>query len=65
MTDQQKAHLKWVIEQFNELLPPKYAKGAEENKGNLEEKSIDFLINNAIDEAIDQVVYLLTLKSKL
>ena len=43
----------------------KYMKGVKEHGGNLWEVPVEDLLENAIDEAIDQVVYLLTLKQCL
>jgi len=42
----------------------KYRKGAEEHGGNLWDLSEDELLDEAINEAIDQVIYLLTIKLK-
>ncbi len=43
----------------------KYEIGQKEHGGNLWEKDTLFLVDQAIDEAIDQVVYLTTLRDKL
>lgn len=58
-----KEHMNRIVELFTEQMTVKYKKGVKEHGGNLWEKGdiIDF----AIDEAIDQVVYLLTLKDQL
>jgi hypothetical protein len=57
--------LKSVKEQFNALADFKYRKGQSEHGGNLFEMKIEALLDNAIYEAIDQVVYLFTLKERL
>jgi hypothetical protein len=46
------------------LMDEKYRKGAEEHGGFLGDMTPEDLIANAIDEAIDQLVYLLTLRDK-
>jgi hypothetical protein len=43
----------------------KYRKGQEEHGGLLTELTSETLCDHAIEEAIDQVVYLLSLKDKL
>lgn len=65
MTEDQEAHLRWLKLRFAELADAKYRKGVQEHGGNLWEKGIEYFINAAIDEAIDQVTYLLTLKEAL
>ncbi len=40
-------------------------KGAREHKGDLLDLSTNQLLNEAISENLDQIVYLLTLKEKL
>ena len=49
---------------FNSLVDAKYRKGQAEHGGDLFKKTKLELIDFTIDEAIDQVVYLLTLKDK-
>lgn len=61
MTHQE--HIDSITANFKELATSKYFKGAKEHGGNLWEKS--GLIDEAISEAIDQVIYLITLKSQL
>ena len=66
MTDRQEENLRDIKQTFELLADRKYRAGdAEHKSGDLRDKSILFLLNSAIDEAIDQVVYLLTLKFKL
>lgn len=63
MTNEAAAHRDSVIAEFERLCTQKYNKGQEEHGGKLWEKK--GLIDMAIDEAIDQVVYLLTLKQQI
>ena len=65
MTDEQEEHLEFIQDEFVDLVEDKYRKGQAEHGGNLFDMPTLDLVNNAIDEAIDQVVYLLTLKQKL
>jgi len=58
-------HLQKIKDDFLCLVDRKYRKGSKEHGGVLPEKGILELLGNAIDEAIDQVVYLLTLQYKL
>lgn len=63
MTPSQEAHLQHIKDTFAELTDRKYRKGQEEHGGNLWQKKR--LIDMAIDEAIDQVTYLLSLKEQI
>jgi hypothetical protein len=65
MTPQQEEHLLTVIEEFAELVDEKYRRGQEEHGGNLWDLDQIDLLDNAVKEAIDQVVYLITLRNKL
>lgn len=65
MKEEQRLHAELLVKQFKELVLPKYEAGAIEHTGNLWEVDRDKLLDYAIEEAIDQVVYLLTLKGKL
>jgi len=58
-------HLQHIKNEFHKLVDLKYRKGQKEHGGILSEKSAEFLINAAIEEAIDQVVFLITLKNKI
>lgn len=62
MTTEQTAHLNRILEQSRELITQKYAKGATEHKSLL---SKDYtkrqVIVMSIEEAVDQLTYLLTL----
>ena len=65
MSPRQEKHLLSIKETFMQLVDAKYRKGQKEHGGDLFAKSPEQLIDNAIDEAIDQVVYLFTLRDKL
>lgn len=56
-------HIKQIIGEFSQLASQKYMKGVEEHGGHLWEKK--HMIDFAIEEAIDQVIYLLTLKKQI
>lgn len=60
---QHEEHLQQIKDDFTKLVDIKYRSGQKEHGGNLWEK--EGLIDMAIDEAIDQVVYLITLKNQL
>lgn len=65
MTDmgaEHEAHLQRIKSRFLALVDHKYRKGQAEHGGQLWLNPK--LLDNAIDEAIDQVVYLLTLKEQ-
>ena len=64
MTPEQEAHLQSIKAKFNNYTDKKYRAGQKEHGGNLWEKSEEFLLEAAIDEAIDQVTYLVTLYEK-
>lgn len=63
MTPEQQAHRERVLAQFTEDFRRKYDKGQREHGGNLWERVE--LINWAIEEAIDQVAFLYTLREQL
>lgn len=66
LTKQQMAHRAAITEEATQLIWDKYTAGAMEHQTNLREDStVGQLLDWAIEEAIDQVVYLLTLKSKM
>lgn len=65
MTETQEKHLQEIVRLSGELIEMKYRKGQEEHGGNLFDLSASDLCDQAIMEAIDQMVYLITLKSKL
>lgn len=67
MTERQLTHLKKVQTETNAWLQQKFTAGAEEHEGEpeLEDLSVIQLIDMSIDEAIDQVVYLMTLRDRI
>lgn len=66
MNDTQLAHLDMILTTSRKLLEDKYIRGALEHQSNLgEDYSVEQLVDMAIEEALDQVTYLLTLKNKL
>ena len=64
MTQDQEIHLARIKNIFRDLADTKYRVGQAEHGGNLFDMASQDLLDNAINEAIDQVVYLLTLKDK-
>lgn len=65
LSEAQKQHMLSLTEEIHGLFIRKYMKGAEEHNSNLWELSNEKLLNEAINEAIDQLAYLLTLKQNL
>lgn len=65
MEPQVESHLNWILKEQAGLTDPKYRKGQREHGEHLYEKSVDYLLRQSIDEAIDQNVYLLTLQQRL
>ena len=63
MKKQNEYHLSRILHEADALIDCKYRKGVKEHGGMLLEKK--GIIDMAIDEAIDQVVYLLTLKEQI
>ena len=63
MTNEQEEHLIRIKTDFVTLVDKKYRAGQKEHGGDLWLKT--GMIDMAIDEAIDQVTYLLTLKEQL
>jgi len=61
----QEAHLGRVKAEFAALVDAKYRAGAAEHSGELLALSDSEILDLAIEEAIDQVVYLLSLREKL
>ena len=61
MSPEQESHLARIKQKTLQLLDRKYRKGQAEHGGNLWEIN---LLDAAIDEAIDQVTYLLALKEQ-
>lgn len=60
----QQLHVNQLARDFVEAMVAKYSAGQVEHGGNLWEMDEDRLLDHAINEAIDQVVYLLTIKGK-
>jgi hypothetical protein len=65
MTLEQEKHIADIIDDFSTLADRKYRKGQQEHGGDLFNMSTIKLLDNAIDEAIDQVIYLLTIKRNI
>lgn len=65
MTKKQNEHLDQVVKAASALIRAKYKAGQKKHSGNLFELTPEALIDEAIMEAIDQLVYLLTAKSNL
>jgi hypothetical protein len=63
MSPEQEQHLKLIIGTFSKSMDAKYRKGQQEHGGDLWRKK--GLIDMAIEEALDQVCYLVTLKRQL
>jgi len=63
MTEEHNRHLESIQEKVVLRMAKKYVNGVREHGGNLWEK--EGLIDMAIDEAIDQLVYLYTLKDQI
>ena len=62
MTKEQEKHLKRIKNMIDGRLDFKYRKGAEEHNGDLLQLGNRELIDESINEAIDLLVYLLTLR---
>lgn len=62
MESEQEAHLQRVQARFTVALSRKYRTGQKEHGGNLWQKR--GMLDRAIEEAIDQVIYLMTLKEQ-
>lgn len=66
MNTTQTQHLNRILEQTRELLTAKYIKGAEEHKTILSEDYTPIqVLDMALEEAIDQITYLLTLREMM
>ena len=65
MTHAQESHLARVKADFVSLVDSKYRAGAAEHGGELLALPDLSILDFAIEEAVDQVVYLLSLKEKL
>jgi len=65
LTHDQEVHLHGLIKQLTLQVSAKYIKGAEEHGGNIWDISPLTLLDHAIEEAIDQCVYLITLREQV
>lgn len=65
MTPEQEAHARGIGDEVRAILIAKYARGAKEHGGNLWEVPIMDMLDMAVEEAIDQCVYLITLRQKM
>lgn len=65
MTPQQEAHILSILQQFERAADAKYRAGQAEHTGNLWDLSLLQIVDNAIDEAIDQFIYLSTIRGKV
>lgn len=65
MTARQRRHLSRIVAEAGARIAAKYQRGALEHGGNLWEKPATDLLEEAIDEAVDQLVYLLTLRETI
>lgn len=65
MTKEQEEHLKRIKESFKFKVDKKYRGGQAEHGGDLMHKNLLDLVDMAISEAIDQVVYLETIREAI
>lgn len=65
MTPEQEEHLTHINDEAQGRIDYKYRRGAAEHGGNLWELTFGQILDQAIDEAVDQVIYLLTLRDKM
>lgn len=65
LSDRQRAHLNRIIKQFINQTSVKFKRGAQEHGGDLQDYPLLQLVDEAINEAIDQYVYLTTLRERL
>lgn len=65
MTNEQHEHIGKIVLDFSRKANEKYEKGVIEHGGNLWEHETLWLVEQAMDEAIDQYVYLYTLREKI
>jgi len=65
MNEEQTSHLNTILETSHRLIKDKYTKGSKEHNSILnKDYTSSQLLDMAIEEAIDQITYLLTLKEK-
>jgi hypothetical protein len=65
MTELQDKHLDWITDAIRNRIEVKYRQGQHEHGGNLWDIPVIGLVDNAIDEALDQLTYLITIKQLL
>lgn len=65
MTPSQSEHLGHLLDIITKLAKVKYAAGAKEHGGDLQNMPVGQLLDEAINENIDSLVYLITAKQKL
>lgn len=65
MTPEQEAHLQHIKDEFCRAVDAKYRNGQREHGGNMWRMPVLSLVQNAMDEAVDQYVYLRTMRDKL
>lgn len=65
MSVDQEAHLSHILGRVSERLQDKYRAGHAEHGGDLWDQSVLTLVDAGIDEALDQLAYLLTVREKL
>ena len=65
LTPKQVQHVNELASTFCDVMTRKYIQGAEEHGGDLQDMNPLQLCENALEEAIDQFVYLATLRRKL
>lgn len=65
MSPEQEQHLEYILTEAIIRTREKYSKGAVEHSGDLLDLTELELVENALDECIDQLTYLLSLYRKL
>lgn len=66
MNQPQADHLRSILKQSQSLISDKYIRGVKEHQTVLnQDHTVQELLNYAIEEAVDQMVYLLTIKELL
>ena len=65
MNPNKEEYLLKIINQIIVLSNKKYRAGDKEHGGDLRDLTVEQLVDNMIDEAIDHLIFLLTLKYKL
>lgn len=65
MTADQEQHLQRVKDQFLKAVDAKYRGGVREHGGNLWDKAVLELIDEGMQEAVDQYVYLATARENI